>query len=161
MRINRHIASFALALLALSIAPAIAQERPKIEFTKDSLKVVKRNVAKKKAVLVDVRSKEEWKEGHVEGSIFLPVTSLRKHSFDAKKIAKTLPKKKGKEKKILYTFCVVGMRAKQAGLILEQQGYTVRVLKPGYEELIKAGFEKADADDEQPSRAANESQAQA
>jgi hypothetical protein len=35
------------------------------------------------------------------------------------------------------------MRAKQAGMILEKQGYNVRVLKPGYEELIKAGFKQA------------------
>jgi rhodanese-related sulfurtransferase len=142
MPTNYHVASTALAWLLLSVPPASAAERPKIEFTKDSLEVVKRNVAKKKAVLVDVRSKEEWQDGHVKGAIFLPVTSLRKHSFDAEKVAKTLPKKK--EKKILYTLCMVGMRAKEAGRILETQGYTVRVLKPGYEELIEAGFEKAD-----------------
>jgi len=98
------------------LAPAAA--RLSIEFTKDSLEVVKKNVAAKKAVLVDVRSEEEWNEGHLEGSLFVPVTSLRKHSLDPEKLAKTLPKKK--EKKLLYTFCVVGMRAKQAGLILEQ-----------------------------------------
>jgi rhodanese-related sulfurtransferase len=119
--------------------------RETIEFTKDPLELVKMNVAAKKAVLVDVRSQEEWDQGHVEGSIFLPVTSLKRHSLDPKKLAKTLPKKK-----IVYTFCVVGMRAKQAGLILEKQGYKVRVLKPGYEQLIKAGFKKA------PSKPASE-----
>jgi hypothetical protein len=36
------------------------------------------------------------------------------------------------------------MRAKQAGVILEKQGYTVRALKPGYEQLLKAGFKKAE-----------------
>jgi phage shock protein E len=120
-----------LAILATGAA------RTTIEFTEDSLEVVKKNVAGKKAVLVDVRSQEEWDQGHIEGSIFLPVTSLRKHSLDPKKLAKALPKKK-----ILYTFCVVGMRAKAAGAILEKHGYTVRVLKPGYEHLIKAGFKK-------------------
>jgi rhodanese-related sulfurtransferase len=113
--------------------------RPTIEFTKDKLEDVKKNVAAKKAVLVDVRSKEEWNEGHIEGSIFVPVTSLRKHSLDPEKLKKTLPKKK-----TIYTFCVVGMRAKQAGLILEKEGYKVRVLKPGYEELVKAGFKKTE-----------------
>jgi len=29
--------------------------------------------------------------------------------------------------------------------LLEKQGYTVRVLNPGYEELVKAGFKSADA----------------
>jgi phage shock protein E len=138
-----------LALLVLVTGTG----RPTIEFTKDTLETVQKNVAKKKAVLVDVRSKEEWDQGHLEGSIFVPVTSLRKHSLDPKKLAKTLPQKR--DKVVLYTFCVVGMRAKQAGLVLEQQGYTVRVLKPGYEELTKAGFkqdkkgEKTDEDTRQ------------
>lgn len=110
--------------------------RSNVEFTKDTLKVVQENIAKDKAVLVDVRSAEEWKKGHIEGSIFLPVTSLRKGG-DAKAIAKQLPKKK-----IIYTFCVVGMRAKAAAVALEKHGYTVRALKPGYDDLLKAGFKK-------------------
>ncbi|MCC6491581.1 MAG: rhodanese-like domain-containing protein [Pirellulales bacterium] len=129
------------------LAPGSA--RANIEFTKDSLEVVRKNLAAKKAVLVDVRSQEVWDRGHIDGSIFLPVTSLRKHSLDPEKLAKILPNKK--DKTILYTFCVVGMRAKQAGIILEQQGYRVRVLKPGYEQLIESGFRKAEctrADDE-------------
>jgi phage shock protein E len=128
-------------LMILSALAPGAAARETIEFTEDPLKVVAKNIAGKKAVLVDVRSVEEWNEGHVDGAIFVPVTSLRKHSLDPKKLAKTLPKNK---KTILYTHCVVGMRAKAAGIILQKQGYTVRVLKPGYEELIKAGFKKSD-----------------
>ncbi len=110
--------------------------RSKIEFTKDSLAVVKKNVAEEKAVLVDVRSEAEWNRGFIEGSIFLPDASLRKN-VDAKHLAEKLPKDK-----IIYTFCVVGMRAKRVGKILEDHGYTVRVLEPGYEDLVKAGFKK-------------------
>lgn len=110
--------------------------RRNIEFTKDSLAVVKNNVAENKAVLVDVRSQEEWNRGNIAGSIFLPDTSLRKN-VDPKYLAEELPKDK-----IIYTFCVVGMRAKRVGKILENHGYAVRVLKPGYDELIKAGFRK-------------------
>jgi SAM-dependent methyltransferase len=55
----------------------------------------------------------------------------------AKALAKVLP-----EKKILYTFCVVGMRAKTAAYALEKHGYTVLALKPGYDDLLKAGFKK-------------------
>jgi rhodanese-related sulfurtransferase len=142
------ILSFAAAIVAL--APVGA--RPAIEFTEDTLEVVKRNVSGKKAVLVDVRSQEEWDEGHIEGSIFLPIDSLRKHSFDAKKVAKKLP-----QKKIIYTFCVVGMRAKQAAAVLEKHGYKVRALKPGYEQLIDAGFKKGEPKEEQPTdQATNE-----
>jgi peptide-methionine (S)-S-oxide reductase len=110
--------------------------RSNIEFTKDSLAVVKKNVAEEKAVLVDVRSEAEWNRGYVAGSIFLPDASLRKN-VDPKYLAEKLPKDK-----IIYTFCVVGMRAKRVGKILEDHGYTVRVLRPGYEQLIKAGFKK-------------------
>jgi phage shock protein E len=139
-----------LTLALLFGLQAGGSARPTIEFTKDKLEDVKKNVAAKKAVLVDVRSKEEWNKGHIEGSVFVPVTSLRKHSLDPKKLAKTLPKKK-----TVYTFCVVGMRAKQAGLILEKQGYKVRVLKPGYEELIKAGFKKAESKADEDTRQRN------
>ena len=119
--------------------PRKTTARTTIEFTEDTLEVVQENIAAEKAVLVDVRGVEEWNEGHIDGSIFVPVNSLRKHSLDPKKLAETLPKEK-----VLYTFCVVGMRAKQAGLILEKEGYTVRALKPGYDELIKAGFKKGE-----------------
>jgi phage shock protein E len=123
--------------LFVALLFAVNSPRANVEFTKDSLEVVKQNIAKNKAVLVDVRSEEEWKRGHLEGSIFVPVTSLRKGG-DPKVLAKTLP-----QKKILYTFCVVGMRAKAAAFELEKRGYTVRALKPGYDELVKAGFKKA------------------
>jgi rhodanese-related sulfurtransferase len=95
------------------------------------------NVAEEKAVLVDVRSQEEWDKGHIECSIFLPVTSIRKQSYP-ETMTSELP-----EEKILYTFCVVGMRAKKAAAALEKDGFTVRALKPGYDDLLKAGFTEA------------------
>jgi rhodanese-related sulfurtransferase len=127
--------TLAYTLVILSLL-ATNSARSNIEFTKDSLEIVRQNVDKGKAVLVDVRSEQEWRQGHIEGSIFLPVTSLRKGG-DAKKLAAMLPKKK-----VLYTFCVVGMRAKTAAFALEKHGYTVRALKPGYDELLNAGFKK-------------------
>ena len=108
------------------------------ENTKDSLETVKKNVAEKKAVLVDVREKSEWDEGHIEGSIFLPLSTLKK-GVTKEQLAKVLPKDR-----ILYTFCVVGKRAITAEDILEKFGYEGRSLKPGYKELVKAGFKKAE-----------------
>jgi phage shock protein E len=124
-------------VLAAALILSANSPRSNVEFTKDSLNVIKKNVVSGKAVLVDVRSEQEWKQGHIEGSIFLPVTSLRKGG-DPKALAKALP-----QKKILYTFCVVGMRAKTAAYELGRHGYTVRAVKPGYDELLKAGFKKA------------------
>jgi rhodanese-related sulfurtransferase len=129
------LTTFLAFLISLQASP---NSRQTIEFTKDSLGTVRKNIDAKKAVLIDVRSLEEWNKGHLEDSVFVPVTSLRKKDLDAKKLAKIVP-----PKKIVYTFCVVGMRAKQAGAILEKLGYQVRVLKPGYEDLVKAGFKKA------------------
>lgn len=108
------------------------------EITRDTLKTVKKNVAEKKAVLVDVREKSEWDEGHIEGSIFLPLSALTK-GVKKEQLAKAIP-----EDRILYTFCVVGKRAVTAGNILEEFGYEIRALKPGYKELVRAGFKKAE-----------------
>jgi rhodanese-related sulfurtransferase len=126
-------------IYTLTIVSILSANSPRanIEHTKDSLETIKKNVDSGKAVLVDVRSEQEWNKGYIEGSIFVPVTSLRKGG-DPKKLAKILPKNK-----ILYTFCVVGMRAKTAAYELGKHGYTVRAVKPGYEELLKAGFKKA------------------
>ena len=114
------------------------EARDEVEFTTDTLEVVRQNCGKDKAVLVDVRSQEEWDEGHLQDSLFLPVAAIRKGEYP-EELRKQLP-----EKKILYTFCVVGMRAKKAAIALEKRGYEVRPLKPGYEELLEAGFKRAE-----------------
>jgi len=132
MRI-RHASILAIAV-AFAVAPIGAGAA---EITKDSLKTVLKNVTEEKAVLVDVREKAEWDEGHIEGAIFLPLSAL-KRGIDAEKLAKILPKDK-----ILYTHCVVGKRSLTAGNILERFKYEVRPLKPGYKELLEAGFKKA------------------
>src|SRR5262245_12920406 len=106
------------------------------ELSNDPLPTVQENVATHKAVLVDVRETGEWKEGHVEGAILLPLSSLKKSDTSA--LEHPLPKDK-----IVYTHCVIGVRAVKAAKILEKLGYNVRPLKAGYEDLVKAGFEKA------------------
>jgi phage shock protein E len=131
----RYLAAF-LAIFFLSSAPSASA----IEFTKDPLPEVRTRIAKKQAVLVDVRSKDEWEQGHVDGAIHVPITALEE--FGVEKVAKLIPKKK-----IVYIHCEVGMRAEAAGEILEPQGYQVRVLKQGYKKLIDAGFKKAKQDE--------------
>ncbi len=127
-----------LSFIVLAAAPGLGRSA---EITKDTLQTVQKRVADKKAILVDVREQSEWDEGHIEGAIFLPLSVLRK-GVDEKALAKQLPKDK-----IVYTHCVVGKRAASAANILEKLGYDVRPLKPGYRELVDAGFKKAaDAD---------------
>lgn len=127
----------AVCLLALGATPLHA-----IEFTEDSLKVVRKAVDEKQAALVDVRSQKEWDKGHVAGAIFLPVTALT-DDLDEQRLGKALPKKG-----IYYIHCAVGIRATRAGEYLEKRGYQVKVLKPGYQQLIEAGFKPATENDE-------------
>jgi hydroxyacylglutathione hydrolase len=126
-----------LAVLSIVAVIQSGQITAAVKHTTDTLAVVKENVAKGKAVLVDVREKKEWDEGHIEGSVFLPLSALQK-GMTKEELASKLPKDR-----ILYPFCVVGKRSLTAGNILEKHGYVVRVLKPGYKELIAAGFKKA------------------
>lgn len=102
----------------------------------EPLSKVKENVEKEKGVLVDVREKQEWEDGHIEGAIFLPLSDVQ-DGLTASELKK-LPKDK-----ILYVHCVIGKRAVTAGNVFERYGYTVRPIKPGYKEMVAAGFPKA------------------
>jgi rhodanese-related sulfurtransferase len=131
MQIPLRIAAFVAFVTLLGSAGLAA------EHTKESLAAVKKNVDSGNAVLVDVREKREWDAGHIHGAVFVPLSSLDE-GIDPAQLAKRLPKGK-----IVYTHCVVGKRAVTAGNILEDMGYEVRCLKPGYAELLEAGFKKA------------------
>jgi phage shock protein E len=104
------------------------------EHTKDALSTVKENMATKKAVLVDVRDQDEWDRGHIVGASLSPLSKLR----DAKGLEEAL--KQLPKDRILYTHCAIGVRSVHAAEILKKHGYDVRPLKPGYLDLVKAGF---------------------
>jgi rhodanese-related sulfurtransferase len=132
MRMVKTVAVTAQVLCLLTAVTLAAEQ------TKDALKTVKDNVEAEKAVLVDVREKSEWDEGHIEGAVFLPLSEL-KAGLSKEDLAERLP-----ADKVLYTHCVVGKRSLTAAEILEDFGYDVRSLKPGYKELLDAGFKKAE-----------------
>jgi phage shock protein E len=119
------------SLIAFTYSPVRAAE-----LSNDPFPTVQANIATHKAVLVDVREPREWKEGHVKGAVSLPLSSLK--DVDTTALEHQVPKDK-----IVYTHCVMGVRALKAANILEKLGYNVRPLKAGYKELVKAGFEKA------------------
>ena len=124
-------------IMICSLIACICSSLQAAEPSDDPLPTVQENIATHKAVLVDVREPKEWKEGHVEGAISLPLSSLKK-GVETTTIEQEVPKDK-----IVYTHCVLGVRALKAANILEKLGYNVRPLKAGYEDLIKAGFKKA------------------
>lgn len=106
------------------------------EHTKDTPAEVRKAVAEKKAVLVDVREETEWASGHLELAIALPLSKLK----DAK--AGDLPKEIAKDTPI-YLHCASGKRCLKAADRLRELGYDARPLKVGFEDLVKTGFEKA------------------
>ncbi len=62
-----------------------------------------------------------------------------RNGISAEALAKRIPKHR-----IIYTHCAVGVRSCTAADILVKHGYDVRPQKPGYRDLIAAGFEKAE-----------------
>ncbi len=64
------------------------------------------------AFLVDVRSPGEFADGHVKGSVNIPLDKI------------TMQIAKFKNKKNIIVFCRSGSRSSQAKSILEQQGFT-------------------------------------
>jgi phage shock protein E len=123
--------------LFLIVPLVVAEDKPKeLEHTKDTLEEVKKRVEDKKAVLVDVRELVEWNKGRVAGAVHLPWRAMQEKPDDPK------IKEKLEKGMIVYTYCEVGYRSLKAGAILNKLGYEIRPLKPGYQDLIKAGFKK-------------------
>jgi phage shock protein E len=124
------------------IAAVLILAAQEIDHTKDSLDTVKAALAKKDAVLVDVREKGEWDQGHLDGALFLPLSWLKAESKGdklAEHAAEKLP-----ANKIVYLHCRSGGRALPAAGILKKAGYDVRPLKQGFDDLKDAGFPVAD-----------------
>ena len=107
------------------------------EHTKDSLDAVKQAVQTRKAVIVDVREPDEWQEGHLAGATSLPLSVLER-GMPPQELATILPKDK-----IIYCYCLAGGRCAEAAAMLKPLGYDVRAIKPGYPQLVKAGFPAA------------------
>jgi rhodanese-related sulfurtransferase len=129
----RTVTSCSRAIL-LGLAIGAVSGTAIAEHTKDSLDVVKQAIAQQKAVLVDVREPDEWQEGHLAGAGLLPLSAIER-GVNPQEIAKVLPKDR-----IIYCYCLAGGRCMEAAEILKPLGYDVRALKPGYPQLVKAGF---------------------
>jgi phage shock protein E len=117
-------------------AAGFPAEKPDVKptHTTDDLKTVKAAVETGKAVLLDVRSPDEYEAGHVKGAVFAPITEIEKtagESFLNLKLDKS---------KVIYTHCGAGGRALRVATMLKDKGYDIRALKPGFEELIEAGL---------------------
>ena len=72
---------------------------------------VKEYQATDNALLIDVRTAEEYRQGHIEGSVNMPLDTLAHSAME-----KAQP---------LFVYCLSGARSKQACHQLQKQGYTV------------------------------------
>ncbi|MGL6076303.1 MAG: rhodanese-like domain-containing protein [Fimbriiglobus sp.] len=107
------------------------------EHTKDTPEEVKKSIADKKAVILDVRELKEWNDGHLQDAKLLELSKIQK-GVPKDDLEKLMPKGK-----VVYVHCKSGGRCLIAADELKKLGYEVRALKEGYSDLIKAGFEKA------------------
>lgn len=76
--------------------------------------------------MIDVRERDEWLEGHVEGAMHLPLSQLQKGP-----VPDTLPKDQP-----LYLYCARGRRAKIAQGLLAAKYPLAIALEKGYDELV-------------------------
>lgn len=72
-------------------------------------------------MLLDVRTDEEYKNGHMEGSVNIPVDSIREKLNEI-----------SKDKKVII-YCKIGLRGYIAYRILAQKGFDVYNLSGGYD----------------------------
>lgn len=69
-------------------------------------------LVKNGAVILDVRTKAEYQQGHIKGSMNVPLNNLSNHYSKLDK------------NKTIITCCASGMRSAQAKNILKANGYT-------------------------------------
>ena len=124
-------------LIGLAAGIGVAAVLPAAGHTPDTPADVKKAVADGKAVLIDVRELEERKDGHLAAAKSLPLSDLNKGKA-VDKLKEVAP-----AGKIVYLHCAAGGRCLKAAELLKDAGYDIRPLKPGYEALLKDGFEKA------------------
>lgn len=87
-------------------------------------------IADTSVIRLDVRTPEEYAEGHVEGAINIDVLNT---DFEQKTIS-VLPKDK-----TIALYCRSGRRSKKAAAILAEKGYVVVELGTGYTGWKNAG----------------------
>lgn len=96
------------------------------KYTRDVKEVNYDNINISDYLIIDVRSRREFNENHLNGAINIPLLEIKRN------IEKQV---KNKDKKILVC-CEYGIRSKQATAIIENLGYTqVYNLKGGLENI--------------------------
>ncbi len=93
---------------------AATKEENKIMYNKITAEEAKEMIDTQEVIILDVRTKEEFKEKHIEGALLIP-------DYELEKLAKS--KLPDKNKKILV-YCRSGNRSKSSARLLIDMGYT-------------------------------------
>ena len=100
----------------------------------DYLDKIKKEIKSEQAVLLDIREKDEWNEGHLKDAIFVPLSDIQAGIF---------PENLNQHQKT-YIHCRSGKRVLTAQPLLEAEGFNdVIALDEGFIDLANHGFETA------------------
>ena len=80
---------------------------------KDIIKDDLNSYIKQGAIIIDVRSPQEFREGHIDGAISIPDYQIKKE------IERKIPNKN----EIIIVYCSTGHRSQKSKKILERLGY--------------------------------------
>ncbi|MFT4552708.1 MAG: phage shock protein E [Chlamydiales bacterium] len=94
------------------------------------LEKIREELAQNAAILLDVREKDEWDDGHLKNATFLPLSTLKSHEIPG-----DLPKDK-----TIYIYCRMGPRAQRAAEILKEVYPNAVPLSIGFNDLMYADF---------------------
>ena len=117
-------------LTAVLFAAAIATPLAASAASMPKVEKIATQPAKAKGVWIDVRSAEEFKEGHLQGALNIP------HDQIVDRIKSVSPDKNAP----VNLYCRSGRRAETAKQVLESMGYTNVQNRGGYEQLKQSGM---------------------
>lgn len=129
---ERFVMSTAIVAMAMLGFRALAADH-----TTDTPAEVKKAVADGKAVLIDVREADEWNDVHLKDAKHQALSDI-KAGVTVEQLKKLIP-----TGKVVYLHCAAGGRCRKAADLLKAAGIESKPLKPGYDELVKSGFEKS------------------
>lgn len=101
-------------IIALLTGCAATKEENKIAYNKITAEQAKEIIDTEEVIILDVRTQEEYKEGHIKDALLIP-------DYDLENLAES--KLPDKEKKILV-YCRSGNRSASAAKLLIDMGYT-------------------------------------
>lgn len=125
-----------LAFLSFAILPsAMAQKEGKIK-TMGVEKFHKTLIKAKNPQLIDVRSPEEYEDGHLNGSV--------NYNISDSTLSENLDKLN--KKKPVFVYCRFGVRSQQAADLLKEHGFKVYNLSGGITDWKAKGFPTSQTD---------------